>query len=120
METKVLGTREVLDHHVQALGRGDVDAILDDYTEESVLMVQEAALKGLVAIRAAFVAYLDGLLKPGTYELTMDSVRIDGEVAHAIWHAQCVGADIAFATDTFVVKGGKIALQTFAGKVVPH
>jgi ketosteroid isomerase-like protein len=45
METKVLGTREVLDHHVQALRKGDLDAILDDYTEESVLMVPEAALK---------------------------------------------------------------------------
>jgi hypothetical protein len=50
----------------------------------------------------------------------MDSVRIDGEAAHAIWHAQCVGVDIAFATDTFIVKDGKIALQTFAGKIVPH
>ncbi|HET9782036.1 MAG TPA: nuclear transport factor 2 family protein [Candidatus Dormibacteraeota bacterium] len=120
MDTQLVGTQQVINHHLRALGSGDLDEVIADYTDDSVLMVREATLKGRSAIRGVFEQYLSGLLKPGTYEFTMDSLRLDGDVAHLIWHARCASADVVFATDTFVVKEGKIALQTFAGKIEPR
>jgi len=120
MATQVLGTRQVLDHHLQALGSGHIDEIMDDYTGGSVLIVADATIKGLEGIRAAFEGFLAGLFKPGTYEFALDTLRVDGEVGYIIWHAKCESANVVFGTDTFIVKDGKIAVQTFAAKIEPR
>lgn len=120
METQVMTTRQVFEHHIHALGKGDVEAILSDYTDDSILIVPDAVLKGRDAIRAAFNGFVAGLFKPGTYEFTMDTVHVEDETAYAIWHAKCASANIVLGTDTFLVKNGKIAVQTFAAKIDPH
>jgi hypothetical protein len=45
---------------------------------------------------------------------------VEGEVAYIIWHAKCASADIVFGTDTFIIRDGKIAVQTFAVKIEPR
>jgi ketosteroid isomerase-like protein len=120
MATQVTDTGQVVSHHVKALGAGNLDEILDDYVEDSVLVTPNATIKGLDGIRAAFAGFLSGLFKPGTYELTMDTRRVEGEVAYMVWHARCASADIVFGTDTFIVRDGKIVVQTFAAKVEPR
>lgn len=119
MATQIVGTRQVLDHHLHALGSGQVDEILKDYGEDSVLVTADGALKGRDEIRAAFEGFVAGLFKPGTYEFTMDALHIEGEVAYIVWHAKCTGLNVAFASDTLIVRDGKIAMQTFAAKMEP-
>lgn len=48
----------VLDHHLHAFAAGDADAILADYTEDSVLITPQAILKGPAAIRPLFEAMI--------------------------------------------------------------
>jgi ketosteroid isomerase-like protein len=120
MTTQVTDTGQVLNHHLQALGGGKLDDILEDYVEDSVLITPDGTIKGLNGIRAAFEGFLSGLFKPGTYDLTFDARHVKGEVAYIVWHAKCASADIALGTDTFVVKDGKILVQTFAAKVEPR
>jgi ketosteroid isomerase-like protein len=115
-----MDTQAVFEHHLAALGNGDVEEILRDYTEASVLLTPEAAYKGRDAVRGYFSAAVAGLFKPGTYTFTMDVVRVEREVAYCVWHASCAGAEIVFATDTFVVRDGKIATQTFTAKIEPQ
>jgi ketosteroid isomerase-like protein len=114
-----MDTRDVFEHHLAALGSGDVEEILKDYTEESVLLDPSGTFKGLAALRGFFDAAVAGLFKPGTYTFTMDVVRVVGEVAYCVWHASCAAAEIVLATDTFVVRDGKISTQTFAAKIEP-
>jgi hypothetical protein len=64
--------------------------------------------------------FVAGVFKPGTYEFTLDKLSVEGEIAYAIWHANCASVDVVLGTDTFSVKDGKIAVQTFAAKIVPH
>jgi ketosteroid isomerase-like protein len=120
MTTQVTNTGEVLNHHLRALGSGNLDEILDDYVEDSILITPDGTIKGLRGIRAAFEESLSGLFKPGTYELAFDARHVDGEVAYIAWHAKCASADIALGTDTFIVKDGKITVQTFTAKVDPR
>lgn len=120
MATRVMDTGQVLSHHLQALGGGRLDELLDDYVEESVLVTPDATIRGLRGIRAAFEESLSGLFEPGTYELTFDARRVEGEVAFIVWHAKCASADIVYGTDTFIVRDGKIAVQTFAAKIEPR
>jgi hypothetical protein len=59
------------------------------------------------------------LFAPGTFDFVMDASHIEGDVAYILWHADCASAVVALGTDTFVVRDGKIAVQTFAVKIDP-
>ena len=110
-------TRQVLEHHLGALAAGDLDAILGDYTDDSTLLGPDGPVRGRQAIRAFFESGLDSLFKPGTYEFTMDKTQVADDIAYIVWHANCAAADIVFGTDTFLIRDGKIAVQTFAAKI---
>ena len=112
-------TRQVLEHHLGALAAGHLDAILSDYTDDSTLIGPDGPVKGRQAIRAFFESGLDSLFKPGTYEFTMDTTQVVDDIAYIVWHANCAAADIVFGTDTFLIRDGKIAVQTFAAKIEP-
>ena len=109
-----MSTQAVLDHHLGSFGAGDVDATMEDYTDDSILVLTDATLTGRDAIRAAFTELFGGLFRPGTYEFTMDRMEVVGDVAFIAWHSANEGADVKLGTDTFVIRDGKIAIQTFA------
>ena len=119
MATQVDITRQVFEHHLRGLGAGDLDVILGDYADDSILISADGALKGRQAIRGFFEGVLASLFKPGTYEFTMDTLHVADDVAYVVWHANCASANVVFATDTFLIRNGKIAVQTFAAKIEP-
>jgi len=47
----------------------------------------------------------------------MDAMDLEGEVAFIAWHSTNEGADVTLATDTFIIRDGKIAVQTFAAQI---
>ena len=112
-----MSTQAVLDHHLESFGAGDVDELLKDYTEDSVFISPDGRMTGLDALRMAFEGFFSGLFKPGSYEFTMDAMDIEGEVAFIAWHSSNEGAEVPLATDTFIIRDGKIAVQTFAAKI---
>lgn len=112
-----MSTEDVLNHHLASFGAGDVEGTLLDYTDDSVLMLPDATLTGRDAIRAFFIDAYNGLFKPGTYEFTMDRQEIMGDIAFILWHSTSERADVRLGTDTFVIRDGKIAVQTFAALV---
>ncbi len=112
-----MSTEDVLNHHLASFGAGDVDATMEDYTDDSVLILPDATLTGLSTIRAAFTDFYEGLFKPGTYEFTMDRTEVSGDTGYILWHSTNVGADVKLGTDTFVIRDGKIPVQTFAALI---
>jgi uncharacterized protein (TIGR02246 family) len=119
MATQVETARQVFEHHLGAFSAGDLDGILSDYTDDSILIVSDGALKGRQAIRGFFEGVLASLFTPGTYEFTMDTLHVVNDVVYLVWHATCASADIVFAADTVLIKNGKIAVQTFAAMIEP-
>src|SRR5262245_38210481 len=117
MATQVDTARQVFEHHLAAFGAGDLDGILSDYADDSVLIGPDGPLKGRQAIRGFFEDVLASLFEPGTYEFTMDTMHVVDDVVYIVWHANCASADIVFAADTFLIRDGKIAVQTFAPKI---
>jgi SnoaL-like protein len=99
----------VFDHHLAAFAAGDLEAILEDDTDASVLMLPDATIRGRDGLRAVYGDLLSGLFAPGTFELTLDATTVEGDVAYIVWHAGCASAEIPFASDTYVVRDGKIA-----------
>jgi ketosteroid isomerase-like protein len=90
-----MDTKAVLDHHFAAFGV-DADEILKDYTDDSVLMTPEGTFKGRQALHAYYSNALSGLFKPGTYDLTVDTMQIEGDVGYVVWHARCASPKCSF------------------------
>ena len=99
----------VVNKHLASIEKG-VDAILADYTEDSVIFTQLGPLSGLSGIRAFF----EGMLQNSPPELftAFTVVRLDarGDYAYLVWKAEPF---IPLATDSFFIKNGKILVQTF-------
>ncbi len=103
-------TEAVLQRHLQAAGVS-VDAVMADYVADSVLIAHDATHRGLAEIRAFFTELLEGRTRgfPGAFKMIRQEVS--GELAYIVWEAR---PWFPFATDTLLVRNGKIVFQTFA------
>jgi ketosteroid isomerase-like protein len=111
-------TKSVIDNHLKCFGEGDLDGILSDYAQEAVLFTPQAPLKGAGEIRALFAAMLAEFGKPGA-TFRLEHLSVEGEHGYILWTAETAENVYELATDTFVVRDGKIAVQSFAGKITP-
>ncbi len=111
-------TSDVLDRHLKSFAEYDVDGLLADYSSDAVLFVPSGPLKGPDAIKPLFQALVSEFAKPGS-SFTMQQRSIDGDHAYIVWTAETADSSYEFATDTFVVRNGKIIAQSFAAKIEP-
>jgi ketosteroid isomerase-like protein len=112
-------TRQVIENHLERFGAGDLAGILADYSPSAVLFTPERTLRGLDAIRDLFVALLAEFAKPGA-SFQLGSFQVDGDHGYITWTAETADNVYELATDTFVIRDGKIAVQSFAGRIVPR
>jgi hypothetical protein len=108
-----MSTEAVLGRHLRS-ARVGVDALMQDYTEQSVLISHEATYCGLAEIRQFFTELLEGLPAGFFDEMKMIRQETLGELAYILWERQPI---LSRATDTFVVRNGKILFQTFTASV---
>ena len=111
-------TEKVLAHHLKAFGDGDLTAILADYTAESVLLTANGPVTGTKQLQPVFEGLFAEFAKPGA-SFTLQQQLIEGEVAYIVWSAETADNVYELATDTFLVRDGKIAVQSFTAKVTP-
>jgi ketosteroid isomerase-like protein len=111
-------TQEVLTHHLNCVGKGDLAGTMADYTDESRFFTPNGLLRGPEAIRRVFVRLCEEFAKPGmSFEMLRQEV--DGDTAYIVWKAETADNRIELGTDTLIVQNGKIVTQTFAGKISP-
>jgi ketosteroid isomerase-like protein len=115
---RMLSTSDVLDRHLKSFAEYDLDGVLADYSSDAVLFVPAGPLKGPDAIRPLFQALISEFAKPGA-SFTLQQRYVEGDHAYILWIAETADNSYEFATDTFVVRNGKIAIQSFAAKVTP-
>lgn len=111
-------TQSVLDHHLDAFARQDLAAVMEDYTEDSVMVSQLGTFRGLSEIEGLYDGLFAEFSQPGS-TFTMDEKIVEGDVAYIVWHAETPDNEYEFGTDTFYISADKIAFQTFAGKITP-
>ena len=96
-------TRTVVEHHMAALNSGDIDQVMEDYTDDSVFIINMGGVfTGREAIRPFFEASAG---MPGFTEIASFA---EGEAYYVTWSAD----GIQLGSDTIVVRDGKIALHT--------
>jgi len=103
-------TKAVLQNHLRAASQG-VDAVMQDFTEDSILITPDATYRGLAEIRQFYVTFFKGLPEGFWDGFKLNRQEVVGEVAFILWE---VKPWLLLATDTFVVRNGKFLYQTFA------
>jgi|SRR5262249_23617742 len=111
-------TGDVVNQHLKAFGENDLDSVLADYSSDAVLFIPGKTLKGPDAIKPFFEALLAEFAKPGA-SFSMEKQSVEGEYAYILWSAETADNSYEAATDTFVVRDGKIVAQSFAAKIIP-
>lgn len=103
---------QVLTHHLTAFGNNDLDEIMKDYTEASVVMTPSGTVKGLAAIRKFFEDFFAVI--PTGSAFGMKQKSIEDNVAYITWNSESADIKIPIGTDTFVLEGDKIMYHTVA------
>jgi SnoaL-like protein len=107
-------TKEVLDRHWRDFLAGDVEAILKDYAAEAFVITPNGTRRGHGEIREAFRTMFAEIMPPGSSTAKLSKEEIVGEMAFIVWSGSSEKYSISFATDTFLIREGKIGAQTFA------
>ena len=105
-----MSTADTLKHHLQAFAEG-TDSIMLDYTDASVLFTPDGPVNGLESIRAFFDGFLHNSPPELLRAMTVTRLDVSGDVAYMHWKAEPF---IPFATDTFLIRDGKILAQSYA------
>jgi ketosteroid isomerase-like protein len=100
---------EVFAHHGKALAAADLDEIVVDYTDDSVLITPAGAARGKDGIREAFAKLLDDL-PAAAWDLKTQIFA--GDVLFLEWSADSAVNRVNDGVDTFVFRDGMIWAQT--------
>ena len=111
-------TKDVVANHLKCFGEGDLQGILSDYAPDAVLFTPNAPLKGVDAMRPLFEAMIADFGKPGA-SFSLKQQTVEGDCAYILWTGETADSAYELATDTFVVRDGRIIAQSFACKVTP-
>jgi hypothetical protein len=111
-------TKDVLDNHLKCFGEGDLQGILSDFAPGAVMLTPDGPLVGVDAMKPMYQALIADFAKPGSsFHLEVQSV-VD-HYGYILWTAETADNVYELATDTFVVRDGKIVAQSFTGKIRP-
>ena len=107
-------TKQVFKHHDEAFGRYDLKAVLDDYTEESMIITPDGTYTGLKQIKGFFEDVFKLFPKDSSIEGASLKEVITKDIVYTIWKAKTPKINLDYATETFFIRDGKIIRQTVA------
>ncbi len=108
--------RDIILHHLRSFRDNDLEAVVSDYTENSVFITRDATYKGPDEIRGFFAALMTHFPK-NISNFKLDKLEVGDSLAYIVWHANTPSLDVSMGTDTFILRDGKIHQQTFAGSM---
>ena len=101
--------QEILQHHGESIGAGDLEGILADYPEDAVLITPHGTFTGTAGAREAWLKLLGDLPHP---KVTLSSLVVEGELALMKWTASTDNGRVEDGIDTMVLSPDGIRLQT--------
>ena len=112
-------TQDVIDSHLRCFGELNLDGILSDYAPDAILFTPQGPLRGVDAIKPLFQGMLAEFGKPGA-TFNLRHLSVDGDHGYILWAAETADNVYELVTDTFVVRNGRIAVQSFAASIKPR
>jgi ketosteroid isomerase-like protein len=117
-ETNAMTTAEVLATHMDAFGKGDMDAMLGGYADDAVMFTPNGTIQGKEALRPVFTALFAEWGKPTT-KFTLKQNLVSGEHAYIFWDAETDDNIYEGGMDAFTIRDGKKVAHFFSAKITP-
>ena len=117
MQTIQISPKNVVQHHLEALGKNDLEELMKDYTEQSELWTPDGPIVGLKAI-SSFFSYAFTLFPKDKTKFEIKKMIANDDKVYFVWSADSPVVNISFASDSFEVKEEKILWQTTAFQMV--
>jgi ketosteroid isomerase-like protein len=100
---------DALRDHLHAVNTGDVQAILEDYADDSVILTAQGALEGKRGVEAFFTQAFSLLPEA---KVSAKSTVMAGDALIVWWTAESPAGRVDDGVDTFVVEDGLIKLRS--------
>lgn len=109
-DTTTSPTEKVVEHHIQSGNDRNIEEVMRDYADDAILIAPGGVLfKGKQAIRTSF----EQLMAQDTGSAVVPNQKVfEGEVGYVVWTMDAGTAGAAHGSDTFIVRNGKIEVQT--------
>ncbi len=102
-------TEAVFAHHLKAVRDRDVEAIVSDYADDAILMMEGTVVRGVEQIRTHFTNAVNGVPAEVLTNIQVDQLEIEGEFVFLLWSS---GTMVPRAADTLCIRNGKIVMQS--------
>ncbi|MCC7005534.1 MAG: nuclear transport factor 2 family protein [Ottowia sp.] len=110
--TSTQATAVVWQRHIAAWDKRDLDAIMSDYAENTVLILNNKIYEGRTAVRKVFERLFQ-IFDQGKNKI--DTPIIKDRIVYITWHFSLRSNKTTFfGTDTFVIENNAISYQTIA------
>lgn len=110
-------SNNILMHHLSSFLNNDLKAVMSDYTNESVLITQDATYTGLTEIEGFFTGLIIYFPKQESI-IELDKKEISDGLVYIVWHAITPSLHVPLGSDTFIIKESRIYRQTFVGQMI--
>jgi len=120
MSTPQHTVEQLLERHNKAVFSRDFDAIVEDYSDDALLITLYGIFSGRDAIKEFFKDFLlKKMPNMRPVESATDRILVSGNTLLIRWSAESDIATISNGVDTFIEKDGKIWRQTGCFDIVP-
>ncbi|MFD2824304.1 hypothetical protein ACFS5M_11540 [Lacinutrix iliipiscaria] len=109
-------SKKIVLNHLDSFYNHDIDSVMSDYTNESIIITLKNTYRGLQEIRG-FITEFVNIFPKGETILVLDKIAIENEVAYIVWHAKTPELEVSLGSGTFIIKQSKIVHQTFIGQL---
>lgn len=110
-------TEDVLNQHLDAFSKQDMDMMLDTYAEDAVMLNEQRTFRGKAEIEEEFDRLFSEFSGVDMSENGRILTKTEGQYAYIVWGAETPNKIYEYVTATFVISEGKIQFQTMAGKI---
>lgn len=109
-------SKNIVERHLNSFVSNDLDGVMADYTEESVMITQDATYTGIEEIKAFFVE-LNVHFPKQKSSFELGNLVAKDDLVFIVWNAKTPSLHVPIGSDTFIIKDGKISQQTFVGQL---
>jgi ketosteroid isomerase-like protein len=118
MDNAKRNTEEIFNHYMDAFLRRDLDDIVSDFDEKSIMITSpDKKVTGVAGIKEFYKQFLD-MIEDGT-TFGVKQLTIEGDVAFLQWTANAPSSSINDGVDTFMMRDGHIYAQTVNFSITP-
>jgi ketosteroid isomerase-like protein len=101
--------QQVFQHHAEALGAGDLDGIVEDYSDDAIFITPDGVLHGKDGVRQGFTKLLADVPNAAWQ---LKTVIFEGYILFLEWAATAATTKVEDGVDTFIFEDGEIRVQT--------